>query len=747
MRKLFVGIAIFIGVLVAGILVFAATFNVNHYRSTIQSQLERRFGRPVTLGKMHLSIFTPRFRVQDLAIADDPSFSADAPFVKTQQLDVAVKLMPLMHKQVEITSLDLLKPNVNLIRNLNGTWNFASLGHPGGPPTQQEPENPSGNRDKEGNAKATTQGQSNPTPEPQPESKQQLSMEELTIRDGQISVLDQKKSKTPSLYDHIDVTLKDLSPDSPFTLDAAVHMAGSGTQEARLQGKGGPIVSEKPEATPFDGNLNLKQVKLGDLAKFLNSPVLNGTDGVISGDVKLSNNSGKLTAHGTTDIQSAKVQGMELGYPISARYEITNDLNADLVTIHNLALKLGSTPFDIAGTADLKSTPAIIDLYLRAKDISIVEAAKLAAASGIAISQGTTATGSLKADIHANGPANKPALNGNIVGTNLQLSGNGINQPIQVPSINLALRPVTIQSNQFEVNSGATKLLAQIAIHNYSTPGATVYAAVRSSNAQLPAIIAMAKAYGVKAAEKVNGAGNINLDMRASGALKSITVADITRAMNGTVNLDLNDVTYSGANISQELSSIAKFLNPSAATQTSNGVTKILKMNGNVVVKNGIAETNNLNAKLDIGNLGAVGTANLTDESLNVRMTAVLTQSLSQKAGGNSVGGFMQTALANNQGELVIPVLVTGTFSQPRFAPDLQQVAQMKVKQFIPNLNNPSSITGALQNLMGGAPASSQDSQQNQQTGQPPQANPQNPVQQILDIFGKKKKSDQQPPK
>src|SRR5215467_12992770 len=154
MRKLFVGIAIFLAVLVAGIVVFAATFNVNHYRSAIQSQLERRFGRPVTLGEMHLSIFPLRFRVQDLAIADDPSFSADAPFVKTQQLDVAIKLLPLIHNQVEITSLDLLKPNVNLIRNLNGTWNFASLGHPGG--AQQEPESPSGNPGKEGNGKATT---------------------------------------------------------------------------------------------------------------------------------------------------------------------------------------------------------------------------------------------------------------------------------------------------------------------------------------------------------------------------------------------------------------------------------------------------------------------------------------------------------------------------------------------------------------------------------------------------------------
>jgi len=55
-------------------------------------------------------------------------------------------------------------------------------------------------------------------------------------------------------------------------------------------------------------------------------------------------------------------------------------------------------------------------------------------------------------------------------------------------------------------------------------------------------------------------------------------------------------------------------------------------------------------AKLDIGNVGAAGDANLADESLDLRLTAVLSQSVSQKVGGNNIGGFMQTALANNQG-------------------------------------------------------------------------------------------------
>jgi hypothetical protein len=104
----------------------------------------------------------------------------------------------------------------------------------------------------------------------------------------------------------------------------------------------------------------------------------------------------------------------------------------------------------------------------------------------------------------------------------------------------------------------------------------------------------------------------------------------------------------------------------------------------------------------------------------------------------------MQTALANNQGELVVPALVTGTFSNPHFAPDVQQIAQMKVKGLIPNLSNPSSMTGTLQNLLGGAKNPAPAAQSGQQQNQQPQ---QNPVDQLMGIFGKKKKQDQPPPK
>ena len=734
MRKFMIGIGIFIVVVVAALLIFAATFDVNKYRGTIQSEMEQHLGRRVTLGDMHLSVFPPRFRVQNPSIADDPAFGGDAPFVKAQELDLSVRLLPLLSKQFEIDSLELQKPSVNLIKNSAGIWNFASLGHP----TETEAKTTSSQPPSD----KSTPAKPSPTTPQQSSQQPPFSLGKLMISDGQISVLDQQKGKTPSLYDHIDITLRDFSPDHPFTVDAAVHMAGSSSEQAQLQGNGGPLVNGDPASTPFHGTLTLRQVRLGDLSKFLNSPAASGTDGIVTGDVKINSQSGKVAAQGQLQVQDAKVQGMDLGFPIAAQYDLTDDLTADLLTIRNLGLKLGATPVEVNGTVNSKPTPALLDLNVKANTISIAEVAKLAAASGVALSQGTVATGNVNATIQARGPANKPALTGTVTGSNIQLSGKNIAQPIQISSVNLNLTPAQIQSNPFNVTSAGTTLNTRFTLHNYSSPSPTVDATVQASNAQLPAILAIAKAYGMKSLDKVNGEGPMNLNLRAAGPVKSLNSAEIMRTLNGTADVNFKNVTYSGANIGRELGAIAGFLNANASSQSAPGVTNISTLTGHIQVKNGIAQTNDVKAVLDIGNVGVTGTANLADETLNLRVTAVLSQPATQKVGGNSVGGFMQTALANNQGELVVPAMVTGTFSNPKFAPDVQQIAQMKIKGLVPNLDNPTSLTGALQNLLGGPKNSPQSTQ-----GQQPQTPQQNTVQQLMGLFGKKKKPDQQPQK
>ena len=94
--------------------------------------------------------------------------------------------------------------------------------------------------------------------------------------------------------------------------------------------------------------------------------------------------------------------------------------------------------------------------------------------------------------------------------------------------------------------------------------------------------------------------------------------------------------------------------------------------------------------------LAANGLVNLADQSLNMHVTAVLNKALSQQVGGTQVGGLMNTALANNAGELVIPIILTGNFQHPQVAPDVQAIAQMKLQNLLPTSKNPGALTSRM---------------------------------------------------
>jgi hypothetical protein len=389
----------------------------------------------------------------------------------------------------------------------------------------------------------------------------------------------------------------------------------------------------------------------------------------------------------------------------------------------------------VSGTVNTKPTPAQVDAQLKADNVSIAEAAKLAAASGFGLSPEETVTGNISADIHARGGANKPALSGAISGRNVQITGKEIARPVNVPSINLALAPTEIHSDDFNVTSGGTTAVVQFALRQYLSKSPLLDARLRASNAALPEVLSMAKAYGVTSLDKISGAGTLNMDMRAAGPLETLSSDNVLRVLNGTLGLNFNNVRYSGVDIDYELGSIGGFLKPDRKNQ---GFTNISRMTGDIVVKNGVAQTNNLLAQLDIGNVGATGTANLVSQALNLRVTAVLSKGFSQQVGGTGIGGYMNTALANNHGELVIPAIVTGTFEKPKFAPDLERMAQMKLKGLLPSADNPLGGMAEVLGVLG-----KKGSVQTQQPQQQPSE--QNAVQELIDIFGKKKQNNPAP--
>lgn len=254
-------------------------------------------------------------------------------------------------------------------------------------------------------------------------------------------------------------------------------------------------------------------------------------------------------------------------------------------------------------------------------------------------------------------------------------------------------------------------------------------------------------------------AANVNANL-ASTASNSANA--MLSGLNGTLGINLTNGKLANVDMLHELGSVAKFVG--GANSSSKGYTTISQLSGTFDVKNGVAQTNDLKAVIDGGSLAATGTANLVNQTLNMHTTAVLSQATSQQAGGTQVGGLMNTALANKQGELVIPVIVTGTFQHPQVAPDVQQLAQMKLHNLLPTSANPGALSsgivgaltgknqsqGGLGGILGGL--SGQQNQQQQNNGavgnntgqQQPPAN-QNPLGNALNqVLGKKKKQQQQ---
>jgi hypothetical protein len=114
-------------------------------------------------------------------------------------------------------------------------------------------------------------------------------------------------------------------------------------------------------------------------------------------------------------------------------------------------------------------------------------------------------------------------------------------------------------------------------------------------------------------------------------------------------------------------------------------------------VRNGVAQTRDLRAVLNVGNVAAAGAASLSSHALNLRATAVLSKAASQEVvGGSVVGALSGPVLANSRGELVISGIITGTFENPKFEPDMQQFSLMRLKGIVPTSDNPFGVLGTL---------------------------------------------------
>ena len=156
---------------------------------------------------------------------------------------------------------------------------------------------------------------------------------------------------------------------------------------------------------------------------------------------------------------------------------------------------------------------------------------------------------------------------------------------------------------------------------------------------------------------------------------------ELARSLNGTMQLELANGRLNGLHLFNEMVGLGKLLGLMKVKET---VTDIVKFGGTMQLVNGVATTKDLAMDFGLGTLTGEGSLGLVDQVIKLRLTTVLGGEAAAKAGWGAgsgrLGGLMGAVFSSPRGELVIPAIVTGTFSNPRFAPDVERAARLKVE-------------------------------------------------------------------
>jgi uncharacterized protein involved in outer membrane biogenesis len=667
MRKVLIGAGIPAAVVIAGIAAALMLVDVNQFRGPMQAELERQFRRRVVLGDMGLRLFPLSVRIDNVSVAEAPQYASSRPFLTSRQLRVSAGLFALLRKRIEVTSLRLVEPTLELIKSREGQWNFSSLGAPG-----------------------STQAQSSA-----------LELETLEIQNGTVAVTDLRAGKPRSVYDRIEATLKNYAPGKHFKASIRAHLPGKGKQEVALDVEG------TAGGTDLNGKVSLIEVSAG--------PAL------LSGGGPLSSRGNVITGQGTI-----KAVEPRLKQPLDIRYELQYDRETGKATLSPVTATLEALKFNGRADVDTAASPTVSHGALRSENAPIPDLLKVANAFGAA--EGVSGTGALSLDMRIEGKGSTVDYTGTATSGAASFSTSSSKKPVRVEAATVKLNSANPSAGTIDAGKVSTDPFVLTNVKsNFRLDNGILHldpltaglfggqiegsVAVNTRSTQT-SVAAKAKLTQVDAGQLLAATSSVrnfsgSLSSNADLNLNSPPGQDPVRGLNGNIQVLLTNGRMQGVQILNEMAALGKFV---GLKTHSESFTNISRLAGTMHVQNAVAQTNDLKMDFDGGSMAATGTAGLADQNLNLKVTTVLGKETSQSAGGSQVGGFMSTVLANSKGELVIPAIVTGTFAKPRFAPDLERVAKMKLAGLVPTSDNPLAAGANVEGLVGALTGKTQQS-------------------------------------
>jgi AsmA protein len=379
-------VLIVVGVLVLLILIAPFLVPVNQFRPTIEEKASAALGRKVQVGDLSLSLLSGSLSAENLSIGDDPKFSS-APFLTAKSLKVGVELFPLIFsKTLNITGVVIDTPQVTLLHNPAGVWNFSSLGGPA----------------------AKAQAKQAPA---QKTAAPELSIAKLELKNGKISV-GATNSRNRSTYDNLNITASDFSMTSKFPVTVTADLPEGG--KFKLDGTAGPVDQEDTSLTPLSAKLAISSLNLASTG-FLDSSA--GLGGIVDVDGTVASSGGEAETKGSAKLSKALLVagGSPAGVPVTVDFSTKYNLRKEAGVLNPSTLKIGSAAAHLNGTYESPGDATVVNIKVTGENMPAKDFEAFLPALGIHLPKGASlAAGTLSTNLNISGPTNKLITSGTV---------------------------------------------------------------------------------------------------------------------------------------------------------------------------------------------------------------------------------------------------------------------------------------------------------------------------------------------
>lgn len=518
MKKRWVRVVLAVVVLLAAAMLIVPLFvNADAFRPELESQLSSALGRKVTLGHLSFSLWSGSLVAENVAIADDPSFSS-SPFLQAKSLRIGVEEGAfLFQHQVKVTKFVAESPEVQLISGKNGTWNYSSLTRSAG-------------------AGGGSAGSSTP----------QVTVGKFEISNGSVVVSSVPATGNPFTYSDVNVAVENvgLTQAMPFTLSAKLPAKGS----LSLKGTAGPLNQQNAEATPLQASLSVQgfdPVAAGVLPASEGIGMVADVSAQLQSDGPTMSSTGKITA---THLLLSR-GGTPAAQPVNVDYAVNYALQAQTGTVKDIAVHAGAAAAHVTGTFRTAGEETVLNMQVSAPNMPVDSVENLLPAVGIRLPSGSQLKGgTLSAQLAITGTTKAPEIKGPVDVENTQLQGFDLAQKIgglKIPGV--SGNTTAIQTLKADVDStvpqtALTNIDADVPVMGTATGQGTVTAA-GALNFELTATLkAGAASMASSAATALGGiAGGLLHSAVSSGVPLTITgttanpviQANLTKMMKG----------------------------------------------------------------------------------------------------------------------------------------------------------------------------------------------------------------------